>query len=119
MAAAGPGQSGGSAAPDSAQAACRAAPRATYSAGSGTVTGTPKTAGAMDRTAGERAAPPMSTTRSGMMPQAARLPIPSASEHSTASTAARARFSRVSDVLVMPFSTPVASGRFGERSPSK
>src|SRR5450755_251636 len=114
-----PAQSGGSAAPDSAHAACRAAPMATYSAGSGTVTGTPNTAGAMDRTAGDRAAPPMSTTRPGVIPQAARLSIPSASEHSTASTAARAMFSGVRAAPVMPFSTPVASGRFGDRSPSK
>ncbi len=73
----------------------------------------------MDRTAGDRAAPPISTTRSGVMPQSARLPMPSAREHSTASTAARARFSGVRLALVMPFSTPVASGRFGDRSPSR
>src|ERR1700750_883725 len=56
------GQAGAPAArePDSAdraQAAWRAAPSATYSAGEGTVTGTPKICGAMLRTASDRAAP--------------------------------------------------------------
>jgi hypothetical protein len=115
----GSGQSGGSAAPDSAQAACRAAPSATYSAGWGTATGTPKIAGAMLRTAGERAAPPMRMTRSAVIPQSARLSMASASEHNTASTAARARFSGVVLALVRPWSTPLAPGRFGERSPSR
>ena len=45
------GQHGGSAVPASAQAACRAAPSATYSAASGTATGRPNTAGAIARTA--------------------------------------------------------------------
>ena len=43
----------------------------------------------------------------------------SASEQSTASTAARARFSGVVLVLVSPRRTPLASGRFGDRSPSR
>ena len=42
---------GGSAPPAKAQAACRATPRATYSAGSGTPTGSPSSAGAIVRTA--------------------------------------------------------------------
>ena len=115
----GSGQPGGDAAPDSAQAACRAAPSATYSAGGGTVTGTPKMAGAIRRTASDRAAPPMRMTRCAVIPQSARLPMASASEHSKASTAARARFSGVVLVLVRPRSTPLASGRFGDRSPSR
>jgi hypothetical protein len=46
------GQSGGAGVPASTQAAWRAAPRATYSSGSGTATGTPKMPGATARTAG-------------------------------------------------------------------
>src|SRR4029079_19011573 len=58
------GQAGGSAAPepdsaDRAQEAWRAAPGATYSAGEGTVTATPKIGGAILRTASDRSAPPM------------------------------------------------------------
>ena len=43
----------------------------------------------------------------------------SASEQSTASTAARARFSGVALAVVSPRSTPLAAGRFGVRSPSR
>ena len=49
-------QAGGSAVPASAQAAWRAAPSATYSAGSGTATGVPKIAGAMRAHRGAAAA---------------------------------------------------------------
>ena len=90
------GQSGGWAAPDKAQAACRAAPSATYSAGSGTVTGTPKISGAIARTAAERAAPPIRITRCAAIPQSARLSMASASEQSTASQALQAY--RIRDV---------------------
>src|SRR6266536_3887324 len=118
------GQAGGSAAPepdsaDRAQAACRAAPSATYSAGEGTVTGMPKICGAILRTASDRAAPPMRITRRAVMPQSARLPIASAREQSTASTAARAMFSCVVLALVRPRSTPLARGRLGLRAPSR
>src|ERR1700678_430174 len=113
------GQDGGSAVPLAAQAACRAAPSATYSAGSGTVTGTPKIDGAIARTADDRAAPPMRITRCAVIPQSARLSMASAREQSTASTAARARFSGVVLVLVRPRRIPWASGRFGDRSPSR
>ena len=113
------GQAGGSAAPDSAQAACRAAPSATYSAASGTATGSPKIAGAICRTAADFAAPPVSTTRDGVIPHGRRNSIASASEQSTASTAARARFSLVMLDVVSPRRTPLAAGRFGVRSPSR
>ena len=43
----------------------------------------------------------------------------SASEQSTASTAARAMFSLVMLAVVSPRSTPLADGRFGVRSPSR
>jgi hypothetical protein len=85
----------------------------------GTVTGTPKISGAILRTASDRAAPPMRITRCEVMPQSARLSIASASEQSTASTAARARFSCVVLALVRPRSTPLAPGRLGLRSPSR
>ena len=49
---------GGESCCDSVHAACRAAPNATYSAGVGTCTGAPQIAGAMRRTASERAPPP-------------------------------------------------------------
>src|SRR4051812_31790879 len=51
------GHRGASAVPRRAHAAWRAAPRATYSPGSGTLTGTPSSPGAIARTAGEAAAP--------------------------------------------------------------
>ncbi len=76
-------------------------------------------AGAILRTASDRAAPPMRITRCAVIPQSARLSTASASEQSTASTAARARLSGVALVLVRPRSTPLAPGRFGLRSPSR
>src|SRR3954468_9921405 len=58
---------GGVSPPASTQAACRAAPSATYSLGGGTSTGTPRTAGAIRRTAPERGPPP---TRNNPRPAA-------------------------------------------------
>jgi hypothetical protein len=113
------GHDGGSASPDRAQAAWRAAPSATYSAASGTSTGRPNTAGAIDRTASDLAPPPVSTIRSGLIPHERRQSMASPSEHKTASTAARARFSGVAFDVVSPRSTPFAVGRFGVRSPSR
>ena len=55
----------------------------------------------------------MRITRRAVMPQSARLSMASASEQSTASTAARARFSGVVLTLVRPRSTPLASGPVG------
>ena len=53
---------------DSVHAAWRAAPRATYSAGSGSATGSAKSPAAIRCTAAERAAPPISTMRRGVDP---------------------------------------------------
>ena len=83
------------------------------------MTGTPKIAGAIARTAGDRAAPPISRTLDTGTPLSRRHPSASANEHSTASTAARAMFGGVAFPLVSPRSTPVAAGRFGVRSPSR
>ena len=52
-------------------------------------------------------------------PARRRQSMASASEHRTASTAARARFSGVAFDVVSPRSTPFADGRFGVRSPSR
>jgi hypothetical protein len=61
----------------------------------------------------------VSTIRPGLIPHGRRKSIASASEQSTASTAARARFSGVALDVVSPRSTPFAAGRFGVRSPSR
>ena len=105
--------------PASAQAACRAAPSATYSSGAGTSTGAPKMVGAIRRAASDRAPPPISSTRCRDAPCAAIRSAASASVPSTASIAARARLGPVMFCVVTPRSTPVASGRFGLRSPSR
>ncbi len=106
----GSGQSGGWAAPDSAHAACRAAPRATYSPSAGRTTSRPRIDGASARTAALRAAPPTSNTRRGSTAvRATRASTASASEHSRASTAARARSARVV-AGVRPCQVPTAAG---------
>ena len=105
--------------PDSTQAAWRAAPSATYSPGGGTSTGRPKMPGASCCTAGDRAAPPISSTRSTATPCATTASMPSASPQSRPSTAARAQYAGVDVRSVSPCTEPVARGRFGVRSPSR
>ena len=117
------GQWGASASADSraasAHAACRAAPRATYSAGAGTRIGAPKRSGAIRCTASERAAPPISSTRRVSSPWATSASTPSARPQSIPSTAARARLAGVALSRVRPPTVPVAVGRSGVRSPSR
>lgn len=110
---------GGRVEPRSAHAACRAAPRATYSAGSGTSTGTPNISGAISRSACDRAPPPISRTRRATTPCSVSCARPSANAHSSPSTAARARCAGVALASRRPCSAPVALGRLGVRSPSK
>src|SRR5690606_31532206 len=112
-------QAGGSSPPSTTQAACRAAPSATYSPGGGTSTGQPKTCGAIRRTASDAAPPPTRITRCAVAPWASIASSPSASAHSIPSTAARARCAGVAVRRVRPCTAPVASGRFGVRSPSR
>ena len=73
--------SGGPSAPDSTQAACRAAPSATYSPGVGSSTGRPRMAGAIRATASERAAPPTRNARCTGTPAATSASSASASPH--------------------------------------
>ena len=90
---------------------------ATYSAGAGTVTGSPKTSGAMARTGVERDAPPMRRTRRTGTPAATSASTPSARPQSIPSTAARATLAGVIASRVRPTSDPVAPGRLGVLSP--
>ena len=69
----------------------------------------------MARTASDRAAPPISSTRRSGMPWPVRCAIPSARAHSRPSTAARARFAGVALDTRSPCSAPEAFGRFSER----
>ena len=112
-------QVGGSASPDSTQAAWRAAPMATYSSVAGRVTSMPRIEGASVRMATDFAPPPMSRMRLISAPSERISSRQSRWEHSRPSTNARARFSLVVLCRVRPVSEAVASGRFGVRSPSK
>ena len=113
------GQSGGCGVPASAHAACRAAPSATYSSGAGTRTWDPEDArGQAARGLGAGPAADQQDPVAGRACAAIRSAA-SASVPSTASIAARARLAAVAFCVVRPRSTPVASGRFGVRSPSR
>ena len=99
--------------PASAQAAWRAAPRATYSSGGGRWIACPRIAGARACTAGLLVAPPTSRMRAGWrFIWWTRASTTSASEQKSASNAARARSARVvwSD---KPVHVPVAVGPVG------
>src|SRR5258705_10331242 len=110
---------GGESCCDSVHAACLAAPSATYSAGVGTCTGAARTVGAMRRTASKRAPPPIRLMRCTSTPCAEILSTQYAIEASSPSTAARATLAGTRFRVVTPCNAPAASGRLGERSPSK
>ena len=92
---------------------------ATYSSVAGRVTSMPRMLGASVRIASDFAPPPMSRMRVMLAPRDRMSSRQSRWEHSSPSTKARARFSRVVLARVMPEKVAVAFGRFGVRSPSK
>src|SRR5687767_1983504 len=105
--------------PAAAHAACLAAPSATYSLLAGTSTGRLNMLAAAWRRACDFEPPPIRRTLSGVPPDFLRTSMASASEFSTPSTEARARFSGVMLLLLRPARVPVAWGRLGLRSPSR
>ena len=110
---------GGSDPPVRIQAACLAAPLATYSPGSGTSTGTASTAGASRLALAHFTPPPTMVTVVTSTPWARTASMHAPMRHSSPSTAALAQLAGVRLARVMPVSSPVASGRLGVRSPSR